>query len=243
MQRYFIAPDRLTGTTVVIDGGDFHHIKNVMRMRSGDRITVCPGDGKAYLTEIEGFSKGEVMARLISEIPEDPEMKVRVTIAHGVVKTKKQEEVVRRLAELGADAYLPVYMERSIVKAGAESAAKAMRLTAIAKEACEQSQRTRLLRILPPVNFDVFLNHAKNYAVKIYAYEEICGDVSLKSALSDLKDGNVIVLIGPEGGISPTEAERLSAEGFTAVGLGPRILRTETAPLYLMSVISYATEL
>ena len=164
-----------------------------------------------------------------------------MTIAHGVVKTKS-----RKKWSAGSPNWAPMRICRCIWKEASSPARKAQRRRCAygdAKEACEQSQRTRLLRILPPVNFDVFLNHAKNYAVKIYAYEEICGDVSLKSALSDLKDGNVIVLIGPEGGISPTEAERLSAEGFTAVGLGPRILRTETAPLYLMSVISYATEL
>lgn len=241
MQRYFIATASRAGAEIEITGGDYHHIKNVMRMRVKDRIIVCPGDGKAYFAEISGFGEKTVAARIIEEIPVDPEMRVKVTVAHGFTRSRKHEEAARRLAELGAAAYLPVRMERSVAKG--ESAAKRARLEAIAKEACEQSGRNRLLNILPPLSFVDFLDFSRDFPVKIYAYEEVGAAGGLRKIASGLKDSPVLVLIGPEGGIAPNEARLLDEAGFTAVGLGPRILRTETAPLYVMSVLAYETEL
>jgi len=243
MQRYFIKEEQIENKTVTITGSDYHHIKNVMRMREKERIVVCPNNGKAYLAEIGNFVDKSVEALIIEELTENREMKVRVTVAMGYTKAAKQDEVVRRLAELGTDSFLPIFMQRSIAKATENQAHKTARLMKIAKEACEQSQRQRLMRIFPPVAFSDFIATSANYGLLLYAYEEKRHDKSLKSILSEFTGNSIIVLVGPEGGISREEAERLDRSGFRAVGLGPRILRTETAPLYIMSVLAYSTEL
>jgi len=243
MQRYFIKEEQIKNKTVIITGGDYHHIKNVIRMNPGDRIIVCPNNGKAYLTAITAFDNKTVRVRIISELPANPEMAVAVTVAVGYTRSTKQEEVARRLAELGTARFLPVFMKRSVARAGANQERKTERLIKIVKEACEQSERTRLMEVAAPLSFSELVAAGGDHALAIYAYEEKRNDKSLKNLINGFTGKSIIVLIGPEGGFAPEEVSFLNQAGWQAVGLGPRILRVETAPLYLMSAIAYALEL
>ena len=245
MQRYFINTSALRGNQITITGQDFHHIKNVMRMKVGDQVLVCIEEEKTYLASITIFTNTEVILTIICEKKEQVELPVAVTIAQGLVRREKMEEVIRRISELGAYGYLPVSMERSIVKMKENDTQKKQRYQMIAKEASEQSHRTKIMKIMEPVSFAKLLSLIAEQDLCIVAYEEQgrIKDHSLKQNLLEFKGKNILVIIGPEGGFSPAEIEKLQKTKAKLVGLGPRILRTETAPLYIMSAISYQYEL
>ena len=244
MQRYFLENVEINNNTIYIDGSDFHHIKNVMRMKIDDLVYVC-FDSLTYVAKISLFLNDKVAIELVEKLDKDVELKVDVTIAHGLVRREKMEEVIRRICELGAHEYIPVSMARSIVKVKEEKDSKLQRQKTIIKEACEQSHRNRLMEISGVVDFKKFLVLSKNYDLCLFAYEESgrSNNYNLKKYLKEFSGKKILVLVGPEGGFSENEVDVLEKNGFMSIGLGPRILRTETAPLYVMSAISYELEI
>lgn len=243
MQRYFIQNEAINRKKVVIKGDDYHHIRNVMRMRPQDQVTVCDEDGNVHLAEIEEITATEVRLKMLERLECASELEAKVTVAMGLTRREKQEEVLRRVTELGASGFLTVSMERSVVKAK-ENSSVLERQKKIAKEAAEQSQRSRIPDVHGNFTFAGFLDFAERFEIKIFAYEEEAkkNDGTLRRILKTARGKSAIVLTGPEGGISSKEAELLKSRGFVPVGLGPRILRCETAPLYVMSAFGYELE-
>lgn len=245
MQRYFVKSEQIKGNTVSIHGQDYHHIKNVMRMKTGDNVYICDQDENVYLANLVEIKDQEIILRLREKIDYQSELNCSLTIALGLTRREKQEEVLRRITELGADGFLTVSMARSIVKAKGNTEKIIERQKSIAKEASEQSQRRRIPQIFGNFSFEDFLKFSAKFDHKLFAYEEAGrkNDASLKKIIRSSQEKAVLVLVGPEGGISLKESEKLLVGGFSAVGLGPRILRCETAPLYIMSAFSYELEL
>ena len=156
---------------------------------------------------------------------------------------KSIKEVIDYITELGAYSYIPVVMSRSIVKVNLEQMEKKnTRYTKIAKEAAEQSHRLKIMKVKNVESWKNFLKCSKDYDLCLYAYEASAKDDSLKQLLRTKKYQNILVLVGPEGGISEKEVEDLKANNFLPITLGPRILRTQVAPLYVMSALSYEWE-
>lgn len=247
MQRYFLANEQLTESNALILGDDAHHISRVMRGKIGDEIIVCNEEGICYAAKLKQLGE-EVTAELVSKLDKETEMPVAVTIAQGLPKGDKLEMVLQKGTECGAMAFLPVAMDRSVVKLDPKKAAKKVeRWQKIAKEAAEQAHRQQVPRVYGVASFKEMLAIGADYDVKLFAYEETAkhGELSqLKASLNQVVHGQkILVVVGPEGGISEKEADALTAAGFLPCALGPRILRTETAPLYLLGAISYATEL
>lgn len=243
MQRYFVNKNQIKAPYIEIIGDDYHHIKNVMRNNIGDKAYVC-NDDKTYLAHIEKIANDKIIFFIDEELKENKELKINVSIAQGLVRKEKMEEVVDYITELGASSYIPVIMDRSIVKYKQEKDDnKNIRLNKIAKEAAEQSHRTKILEVSKTINFKELLNISKNYDLCLYAYEKANDNDSLKKILKNKKYQNILVLIGPEGGISDIEVAALDKADFVKMSLGPRILRTQVAPLYIMSAISYEVEL
>lgn len=248
MQRYFIN-EYINETTKIIEitRNDYHHIKNVMRMKVKDKVYICTKEERTFIFEILLFQTDSVVLQMIEEVTKKVELDIEVTIALGLVRREKTEEVLRRITELGANEFVSVEMERSIVQLKNKSKQdhKLDRMRMIVKEASEQSHRTRLLEVLDVKTFKEFLNYAKQFDLCLYAYEESGRDdnYNLKKYLQEWKGKKLLVLIGPEGGISSKEVGLLNQNQFFSIGLGPRILRAETAPLYVMAAISYELEL
>lgn len=248
MQRYFVPLKQLEGNKVDIIGDDRHHIANVLRMSAGEEIICVFDDGKAALVSIEEITSEAVIGHVIKWMEEEKEMPVHITIVSGLPKGDKLEYIVQKGTELGARSFIPFISDRSIVKWDSKKASKKIdRLQKIAKEAAEQSHRTHVPSVEQPVTLAQLLNRAANYDVLLVAFEEEAkqGEKSaLHQALKVMKPGaSVIVVFGPEGGLTDKEVSALKDAGFTACGLGPRILRTETAPLYVLSAVSYQLEL
>jgi 16S rRNA (uracil1498-N3)-methyltransferase len=246
MQRYFVKNANINLPYVVIDFEDAHHIIHVMRMKIGSQVYVCDEDEHCNVCEIIEIQKQAVKLLIKESVTRKVELELDVTIAQGLIRREKMEEVIRKIAELGANTYIPVKMERSIVKVDVETEdKKRIRLGKIAKEACEQSHRNKVMAIKNIHSLKEIMQQKKHYDLCLFAYEETSrsSTYDIKQAISLFQGRKLLVLIGPEGGFSETEAKRLKEQGFGAVGLGPRILRTETAPQYVMAAISYQFEL
>ena len=245
MQRYFIQSEQINGNLIVIVDQDYHHIKNVMRMRIAEKVEVCDENQNLFLCVIKEINKNNVVLETLEKLKSDVELPTSITIALGLTRGSKLEEVLRRITELGADGFIPVEMKRSVVRIKDEKNSKLERMNTIVKEASEQSKRTKLLSVANPLKLDKLLDNLDQFDIFVYAYEDLKTNSlnKFKNIIPLFKGKRVLIIVGPEGGFDPLEVELLNNKGFIPIGLGPRILRLETAPLYIMSAISYELEL
>lgn len=245
MQRYFIEGKIPENRIVAITGDDAKHIAKVMRQTAGDRL-IAVMEGKAFEATILSAER-DIELRLDREMESNVEMPKQVTIACGLPKGDKLELIAQKSTELGMYAMLPFAAERSIVKWDtAKSDKKIGRLQKIAKEAAEQSHRTHIPAIHNVHSFKQLMEAAKSFDAVIVAYEEEARNASparFADILKTLYDkSSVLIVFGPEGGISDSEISVLKGAGALLTSLGPRILRTETAPFYALSAMSYEFE-
>ncbi len=246
MQRYFIE-NLENQCEVTISGDDFHHMTRVMRMNSGDTFYGVI-DKKTAIVKIESILDKALTGRIIDWVEETKELPIQVTLVNGLPKGDKLEWIIQKGTELGANTFIPFNATRSIVKWDSKKAGKKTeRLRKIAKEAAEQSHRTEIPDVHDPVDIRKLLDLAESFDYKLVAYEEDAkqGETSqLAKTLQGIAPGqSLIIVFGPEGGLDSAEVDQLIENGFQTCSLGPRILRTETAPLYALSAISYQLEL
>ena len=245
MQRYFIE-SAVEGARIT--GEDARHIARVMRMKEGEEIVVV-AQNTAYVCEITAFDGDDVLVQATERTIPSPELPINVTEACRLPKGDKLELITQKATELGMFALLPFEAERSIVKWDAKKGAKKQeRLQKIAKEAAEQSHRTHIPAIYEPVSFKQLVQLLENYdAVFIADEEDAKAEKRTRFAeklknVYDKKSKSILIIFGPEGGISRKEADTFIQAGAQTMSLGPRILRAETAPLYALSAISYEFE-
>ncbi|HWK24402.1 MAG TPA: 16S rRNA (uracil(1498)-N(3))-methyltransferase [Ureibacillus sp.] len=247
MQRYFVQQPFNEMNEVTITGDNARHISKVMRMEIGDQIVVVHTD-IAYVCEIVSLGQEIVVKQTGNTIP-SPEMPVKVDIACGLPKGDKLELITQKGTELGMHALIPFSAERSIVKwDDKKGEKKTERLQKIAQEAAEQSHRTHVPAIINPISFKQLVNLVSTYdAVFIADEEDAKKEKRTRFAdklkkVYDYESKSILLIFGPEGGISRNEAKSLLEAGAETMSLGPRILRAETAPLYALSAISYEFE-
>ncbi|MGM7721067.1 16S rRNA (uracil(1498)-N(3))-methyltransferase [Metabacillus sp. Hm71] len=249
MQRYFIEEVKANlESTINITGDDVHHISRVLRMQEGSRLFCCTKDGFEALCEIAEITNDQVNCFIIKWMTVNHELPIEVVIASGLPKGDKLEWIIQKGTELGAASFIPFNAARSIVKLEPKKFGKKLdRWRKIAKEAAEQSYRNKVPSVFEPCQFADLLKHAADYDVKIVAYEESAKQgekKNLAKAFAKLTEGgSLFVVFGPEGGLTEQEVAKLEGEGFLTCSFGPRILRTETAPLYVLSAVSYYFEL
>lgn len=248
MQRYFIPDSTIDEEVVDIVGEDVKHIAKVMRMEVGDEIIVCSSTGHSAICELTAINQSQVQARPVRWLDEDKQLPLRVTVVQGLPKGDKLETVIQKGTELGADQFVPFKAERSVVKWDKQKSEKKLqRLNKIAKEAAEQSHRTTIPDISEPHTISELIAISESYDYKVIAFEEEAKAGESAKLVQTLQQANkndrFIVVFGPEGGLSNNEVKKLEEAGFSPCGLGPRILRTETAALYVLAAISYHFEL
>lgn len=245
MQRYFIEGKIPANRIITITGDDAKHIAKVMRQGIGDQF-IAVIEENAFLATIKS-ADFDIEAEVGSAIEAEVEMPKQVTIACGLPKGDKLDLIVQKATELGMYKMIPFAAERSIVKWDAgKSEKKRSRLEKIAKEAAEQSHRTHIPHIHNVHSFKQLLEKASDYDAVIVAYEETARDSARTRFAEILKSmydkSSFLLIFGPEGGISENEVEALKQNGAIFTSLGPRILRTETAPLYALAAMSYEFE-
>jgi 16S rRNA (uracil1498-N3)-methyltransferase len=232
MQRYF----KDTKEDIFeLSNEDSYHIIKVMRNQIGDKVEVVI-DKKLYICEITKLTDIATVKK-INEVECDSELPCHITIAQSLVKEQKMDLVLQKCCELGASEIIPLNTARSIVKLDKKETKKLVRWNKILKEASEQSKRV----VIPTLNE---IMNIKDLAKLDYDIKILCTvnelSTSLKKVLSkDLTNKRILLVIGPEGGFTDQEEKILIDNGFISTSFGTRVLRTETASLYALSIINY----
>ena len=235
MTRIFLSPEELTSDIVTINNDQARHLALVLRAKPSDMISVLDGNGYEYECRIVSVHKKEIKAEVISKAPYSAESPISVTIAQGISRGERMDIAIQKSTELGAVRIVPIITERTQVK----DTAKTERWRKIALSAAQQSGRDRSPEIDEPTKLEEFLASIATGSSGIIFFEEK-RERNLKQILSDLKGIKEInVLIGPEGGFTKEEVIAAEEKGFITASLGPRILRTETAPITALSIIQY----
>ena len=220
---------------------DAHHILHVLRKELGDHLTVCDGQGQDYECEIVQASAGEVCCRIIDQHPAETEPSVQLTLFQGLPKAEKMEWLLQKGVEIGISEFVPIAAERSVVKLdGKKAEGKISRWNKIAQSAAKQSGRGILPQVKDVLNVEQAIKTFDRYDLILVLYEEDRGR-SLKAILRDQNSmpEKVALWIGPEGGFDPSEVDQLVKAGAVTAGLGPRILRTETAGMTAAALVLY----
>lgn len=248
MQRYFLNENAENHQRFFITNkDDIHHISKVMRYTEGDHIIINFNNRQTFEAEIIQIENNSIEIETMEQLEIATEMPVSITIASGLIKSDKYEWLIQKATEMGAHDYIAIQMDRSVVKLNDQKAAKKIdRWQKIIKEAAEQSYRQLIPSIKYYSNLKYVYDMISEYDYILMAYEEQAknGESSqFKKILTQLKPNNkVLLLFGPEGGFSEEEVALFESNAHI-VGLGPRILRAETAPLYALGAISYEIEL
>ncbi len=247
MPRFFINSDGLISREgsdfCLISGNDASHITRVLRMRVGESLIVCDASGVEYETVIA--SLGEIVeCRVISSKKSENEPPYRAVIYQSLVKGDRFDTVLQKSTELGAHSIVPVITSRCTVKLDLKDQAhKIDRWQKIVNEASKQCGRAVIPKVELPMKFADAVKEASCASLALFCYEGE-GTRPLPFHMDEVKNPETVsVMIGPEGGYSPEEASFAGENGMRAVGLGKRILRTETAPLYVLSCLSAEYEL
>ncbi len=235
MQRYFV--NVKANNNFIIINDDYHHIVNVMRMNIGDQIEVSYYN-KLYLCKIDNIEINKIILSIVNELNENNELNVNLVLAQALVKEEKFEYILQKGTELGINAFIPIIMDRSIVKLDNHKIdKKKTRWSRICKEASEQSKRLIIPRINDPITIKELIKLNYDYKILCSTNEK---ENNIKRVLQNLKENDtILIVIGPEGGITDIEEQLLIDNGFIKVSLGSRVLRTETASLFVASIINY----
>lgn len=249
MPKFFVTNQDIKNNEIVILGEDVNHIKNVLRKKMEDKITVCNADTSIdYLCEIKELGENEIKCNIVEELKDNSESNVKVTILQGIPKADKMELVIQKSVELGGYDITPVEMKRCVVKLKDKDKRKKLeRWQKIAEVAAKQSGRNRIPKINDIVSVKNICNLCQEYDIVIVAYESE-KENKLRYELEKLKEKQtehlkIAILIGPEGGIDASEIAVLKESGAKIVTLGNRILRTETVALNILSIIMYELEI
>lgn len=256
MYRFYCEEGSAKDGKLALAGGDVNHIKHVLRMRAGERLIACDGNGKEYVCSIESLEAERIVLAIEEERQSESELPVRITLYQGLPKKDKMELVIQKAVELGAACIVPVTMKRCVVKLEEEKKEekKRERWQAISMSAAKQSGRGIIPNIEKTVSYQKALKDAAARGIVLVPYERAEGMGTLKNAIKELtvkleKTGTsskppleLSLLIGPEGGFEEEEISAAIASGAVPVSLGKRILRTETAGLAALSILMYEIE-
>jgi len=236
--RFFISPEQVLGDRITITGEDLRHITTVLRKRTGDELLLSDGQGREYAVKIIEAHKAEIVTRIEARSTQSIRAP-RIILGQGLPKSDKMDWIVQKATELGVSTIVPLVTERTIVKIRDEEKRTA-RWQKIAREAAMQSRRPDIPVVGPVEPFALFLRNLVPGPRTLLLFPWEDGTEPVKTVLlGEDVVATVIVLIGPEGGFSESEAAQARGKGFRLVSLGPNILRTETAAIAVLGMIQY----
>lgn len=245
MYQFFVEPEQIQGKQILIRGNDVKHIKNVLRMRVGEELSVSNGmDGREYRCHIAAFEEDAVRCELRFIKEEGTELPSRIYLLQGLPKADKMELIIQKAVELGVYQVVPVSTRRSVVKLDAgKAASKVIRWQAIAEAAAKQSRRGSIPQVQQVMDWRQALDYVRELPVKLIPYELAEDMGRTREILAGIQPGqDIAVFIGPEGGFEEEEIAAAVEAGATPITLGKRILRTETAGLTMLSWLMYLLE-
>lgn len=247
MPRFFVRDDQVSENRILLTGSDAHHIARSLRMAVGDGVTVCDMRGREYDCVIAAFDEDRSVTVTVVGVKEaETEPPCRIRLFQALPKGDKLDTVIQKAVECGVGEIIPFESERCVTRVKPEAEErKTERRCRIAAEAAKQCGRSVIPTVRPTVSFDEMLSLAAESDLCLFCYEGE-GTTPLGEILragGDLRGKRISVVIGSEGGFSVREAERAVGVGMRPTGLGKRILRAETAPLFVLSCLCLVTEL
>ena len=247
MYQFFVEAGQIkeSDRSVIITGSDVNHIKNVLRMRVGEELSVSNGqDGKEYRCGIAAFEEDRIVCELRFIKEDNVELPARVYLFQGLPKADKMELIIQKAVELGVSGIIPVASRRCVVKLEEKkAAARRQRWQGIAEAAAKQSRRGIIPEVCRVTDFREAVRMAAHMDVRLIPYELAEGMDKTRALIDGIRPGqSVAVFIGPEGGFEQEEISLAAENGIEAIPLGRRIMRTETAWLAVLSWIGYALE-
>ena len=234
LTRVFVAGPLVAGKRLKLEGNAASHITRVLRLRVGAALTLFDGTGGEHQASIDKAAGGEVIVAIGERLSSERESPLRLTLAQGISRGERMDLVVQKASELGVTELVPVLTERSVVKLSAQqSDRKVNHWRAIAIAACEQCGRNRLPAVAAPIALPDFLRAAAAADTRLV----LSPDGTRSLADLPRPAAGIIVLIGPEGGLTDEEEQAAVGAGFASIKLGPRVLRTETAAIAALALL------
>lgn len=238
VRRIFVDKIKMKNGMVLITGPSCKYILGVLRKTTGDRIDVMDGKGYLYRCTINSVKGKEVFLQVMDAVHHPEEKRIKVTLLVSPIKGPRMDWLIEKATELGVDRVIPTIFHRTVVKFKDGEAEKCERWKRIMVEASRQSGRFSVPEITEPMPLRGVLPYIEEFENRWLLYERE-KNTTLKDVIAGQKNGRLCVAIGPEGGIDESEAEWLKEQNFISCTLGENILRAETAPLVVLSIIFY----
>lgn len=230
MAERFFSETAITGPLATLAGSEAHHLLHVMRAKPGDRVMLFDGSGAEFLAQVQRTRRAEVQLEILDRSEVNRERAVPITLGVAMPKGDRQKWLVEKAVELGVGVLVPLETERSVAQPGAEAVSRLMRSVI---EASKQCGRNKLMRIEPAQRWPEFLRSTAAIDLRLVAHPVL----QRPAAPPTTRPAAVALAIGPEGGLTDDEVAQALAAGWQQVSLGPRILRIETAAVYLVAAL------
>lgn len=243
MQHFFLEPESIQDGIVTFPEDLSRQIKNVLRLKlKTDAVIVLDNSGWEYLVQLTGNSGKTITGKITGKQLGRPEPQVGLRLCYSLTRREKMETILQKATEIGATNFQPYISSRSLVQDNRQNSARQERLSAIMREAAEQSMRSKLPVLQPVLTYEEMLAAAEDCAVKLIAWEstaivsQICPEML---NVGESEKPEIALLIGPEGGFSSEEVALAEKHGFQQISLGTNILRMETACIAGCAVIRH----
>ena len=244
MYQFFVEDEQIANDLVIIEGSDVNHIRNVLRMKCGEKVRISSTSGRNFFGTIDRIAENVVEVCITEETALDTELPCRICLFQGLPKSDKMEMIIQKAVELGVYEVIPVSTARAVVKLDAKKeASKQKRWQTIAESAAKQSKRMVIPEIHSVMKFSEAVNYAEELDIRFIPYELAENMAHTKKLFEQIEPGQSIgIFIGPEGGFTPEEIELAMNHQVQPITLGKRILRTETAGMTVLSILMFLLE-
>ena len=239
MSRFFVSPEAVKGNSIIIGGREAHHILDVLRLKRSDQVVVFDGTGREYTGVISNISSNALTVEITKTRLPPRIASPEITLVQALPKKEKMDYIVEKSTELGVHSIVPVLTARTIPDWDEQKRrAQAERWRKIATEAAKQCGRADIPEVATVMPFAAAIKNFAVFSMRLIAIlnEET---LSIKEAIGDFKSGKIVIAIGPEGDWTAEEFMAAREAGFKAISLGPRVLKSDTAGLALLSILNY----
>ncbi|MFW6335196.1 MAG: 16S rRNA (uracil(1498)-N(3))-methyltransferase [Desulfosalsimonas sp.] len=236
-RRFYIEPGQADRPEPRLTGRQAAHIRKVLRLSEGDRISLVDGTGLAFEARITGVGSDSVSVEITGRTSMQNESGLQIAVAQGFLKENRMDDLVRQITELGAAKWIPLFTERTVARPDKKRMEKRLkRWQSIAMEAVKQCGRSLAPEIRMPAGLGEVLDMARDVDLPLFFHEN--AGTALPSD-PQIRPDSVLLVLGPEGGFTEDEASKARKQGFYFAGLGPRVLRAETAAVTACSLAQY----
>ena len=244
MHRFYIAPEQWQPDALILTGSEAHHSRDVLRLKTGDKVVVFDGRGREITAEITSAEALQVALCKLHEA-QTPPLRCRITLGQAIPKGKNMDLIVQKAVEIGAAEIAPILSDRTVVRLDEESAAsKQAKWQTVAIEAAKQCGQNWLPEVKAAQSLPQFFQQHRRFDLQLIGSLQ-SDAVHLKKILAEYlaehgdRPASVLMLVGPEGDFTPAELSLARSQGCRPITLGPIVLRVETASIYCLSVLSY----